>query len=171
MPAITSTTAMIHSTVAAAPVIPINVASAINVAVAMFTTSLSKVLHSQYPQVAKFTHGVMGELAFAAPLQWEPPWIRLRRTKVDVEVRVPGVRDYRDVEETAEKAVEDLRGDSAVRRLVTAGPTYVAVEPTGGDELLVHVQAETRPSRRGEVERELQRQLNRRLLTLPRNEG
>jgi small conductance mechanosensitive channel len=38
------------------------------------------------------------------------------RGLVDVEVRVPGVRDYRDVEETAEKAVEDLRGDSAVRR-------------------------------------------------------
>jgi small-conductance mechanosensitive channel len=90
------------------------------------------------------------------------------RGLVDVEVRVPGVRDYRDVEETAERAVEDLRGDSAVRRLVTAGPTYLAVEPTGGDELLVHVQAETPPSRRGEVERELQRQLNRRLLTLPR---
>ena len=50
-----------------------------------------------------------------------------------------------------------------------AGPDYVAVEPTGGDDLLIRVQAETRPARRSEVERELQRKLNRRLLSLPRS--
>jgi small-conductance mechanosensitive channel len=93
------------------------------------------------------------------------------RGLVDVEVRVPRVHDYRKVERSAEEAVEDLRRDEAVRRLVTAGPTYVAVEPTSGDDLLVRVQAETRPSRRGEVERELQRRLNRRLLSLPRDES
>jgi small-conductance mechanosensitive channel len=93
------------------------------------------------------------------------------RGLVHVEVRVPGGRDYRDVEQSAEQAVRDLREDSAVRRLVTSGPDYVAVEPTGGDDLLVRVQAETRPARRGEVERELQRKLNRRLLSLPRSNG
>jgi small conductance mechanosensitive channel len=90
------------------------------------------------------------------------------RGLVDVEVRVPGVRDYREVEQSAEEAVRDLREDSTVRRMVTSGPDYVAVEPTGGEDLLVRVQAETRPSRRSEVERELQRRLNRRLLSLPR---
>jgi hypothetical protein len=51
-------------------------------------------------------------------------------------------------------------------------PSALAGEdPTAGDDLLVRVEAETRPSRRGEVERELQRRLNRRLLSLPRSES
>jgi moderate conductance mechanosensitive channel len=93
------------------------------------------------------------------------------RGLVDVEVRVPKVRDYRTVEESAEQAVRDLREDSTVKRMVTSGPDYVAVEPTGGDDLLVRVQAETRPAKRSEVERELQRRLNRRLLSMPRGDG
>ena len=54
---------------------------------------------------------------------------------------------------------------------IPVGIRVVGVEPTGGNDLLVTVAAETRPSRRAEVEHELRRKLNRKLLPFPQQVG
>lgn len=85
------------------------------------------------------------------------------RGRVTVEVSVPARHGVPEVERALDRAVEDLRHDPAVRRLVSDGPTPVAVEPVGTGEVLVAVSAETRPSRRDQLEAELRRGLRRRL--------
>jgi small conductance mechanosensitive channel len=89
------------------------------------------------------------------------------RGQVSVEVRVPQVQDLGEVERKLDHVVGELRRDPHLQRLLSAGPEPVGVEPTGGNEVVVTVEAETRPSRRDEVERELRRQLNRRFLPFP----
>jgi len=89
------------------------------------------------------------------------------RGTVLVEMRVPRVADVGEVERRLEDFAREARDDEQLRRILSAGPHPVGVDPTGGDEVVVSVAAETRPARREEVERELRRRMQRRFLPYP----
>ena len=84
-----------------------------------------------------------------------------------VEVTVPNT-DVASVQRAMEDVVAELRTDREFQRMVTSGPDAVGVEPALGDQVVVRVSAETGPAKRGDVEDELRRRLNARLLPLRR---
>lgn len=86
------------------------------------------------------------------------------RGKVTVEVTVPAAAGVEAVERRLDRLLEELRQDPGLQRLLSSGPSSVRVEQAAAqDEVVVTVSAETRPSRREEVEEELQRTIRRRM--------
>ncbi|HJP66012.1 MAG TPA: mechanosensitive ion channel family protein [Actinomycetota bacterium] len=82
--------------------------------------------------------------------------------RVVVEVTVPSDLDVSEVRRRLDGVVGALRSDAQLQARLASGPETVDIE-SRTDELLVTVAAETRPSRRDEVEAEIRRRLEREL--------
>ncbi|HXF56126.1 MAG TPA: mechanosensitive ion channel family protein [Actinomycetota bacterium] len=86
--------------------------------------------------------------------------------RVTVEVRIPREEDPGEVERRLDELLEELQRSPEVRRLVSAGPWKVAVEPVD-EEVSIRVAGETRPYRREQVEQELARRIRQAFLATP----
>lgn len=86
--------------------------------------------------------------------------------RVTVEVRIPREEDPGEVERRLDELLEELQRSPEVRRLVSAGPWKVAVEPVD-EEVAIRVAGETRPYRREQVEQELARRIRQAFLAAP----
>jgi moderate conductance mechanosensitive channel len=86
--------------------------------------------------------------------------------QVTVEVRVPLGEDVEQVRRRLSELLAELRTAPDLQPLVNSGPVPVSVEPDG-DEMVLTVSAETRPSRREDVERELQARIKQRFRSVP----
>lgn len=86
--------------------------------------------------------------------------------RVTVEVRIPREEDPGEVERRLDELLEELRRSPEVRRLVSAGPWKVAVEPVD-EEVSIRVAGEARPYRREQVEQELARRIRQAFLATP----
>jgi hypothetical protein len=74
--------------------------------------------------------------------------------------------DVEQVRRRLSELLAELRTAPDLQPLVTSGPVPVSVEPDG-DEMVLTVSAETRPSRREDVERELQARIKQRFRSVP----
>jgi small conductance mechanosensitive channel len=73
--------------------------------------------------------------------------------ELTVDVNVPTDLDTDEVRLRVDEAVEELKTDGRLRGRVAAGPVVEEVKSADEDSVVVKVKAETRPSRRQEVER------------------
>jgi small conductance mechanosensitive channel len=73
--------------------------------------------------------------------------------ELTVDVNVPTELDTDEVRLRLDDVMEDLKQDGRLTGRLAAGPVAAGVEPTGDDAVVVKVKAQTRPSRRDEVEK------------------
>lgn len=89
------------------------------------------------------------------------------RGEVTVEVAIPGAGSEEDVRERLEELMDELRRDDYLGRRISSGPVVAGLEPGSEGQMLVRIAAETRPSRREEVESELRRRVGQRFVPGP----
>jgi len=80
-----------------------------------------------------------------------------------VDVRIAHGEDVESVREVLEELFEELRGDPAFADPVREGPSVLGVETSSDFAQVVRVIADTRPSKRLDVERQLRERITRRL--------
>jgi moderate conductance mechanosensitive channel len=79
-----------------------------------------------------------------------------------VDVAVAYDADLDRVETVLRDLFEELKTDERLRQAFHSGPDLLGVERFGDHDVVVRVVAETRPSRRGDVERELRTRIRKR---------
>lgn len=80
-----------------------------------------------------------------------------------VDVRIAYGEDVERVREVLEELFEEVRGDPLLREWVMDGPSILGIEALADYALVIRVVAETRPSKRWDVERSLRERIARRL--------
>ena len=80
-----------------------------------------------------------------------------------IDVRVAPSEDVDRVREVLEGLFEEVQADEALQGAFFSGPQVLGVEGFGDADVTVRVAAEVRPTRRGDLERELRRRIKRRL--------
>jgi len=78
-----------------------------------------------------------------------------------VDVRVAYGEDVEHVREVLEQVFEDVRRDATLRDWIREGPTVLGIEQMSDYALVVRVIADTRPSKRLDVERTLRERITR----------
>jgi moderate conductance mechanosensitive channel len=86
------------------------------------------------------------------------------RGEVTVEVAIPAAGSDEEIREQLEGLMVELRGDDYLSRRISSGPELADMESGDEGQVLVRITAETRPSRRDEVENELRRRIRQRFL-------
>lgn len=79
-----------------------------------------------------------------------------------VDVVVAYDADLDRVEEVLRELFEELKRDEQLREAFHTGPEVLGIERFGDTDVVVRVVAETRPSRRGDLERELRARIRKR---------
>jgi small-conductance mechanosensitive channel len=79
-----------------------------------------------------------------------------------VDVAVAYDADLDRVETVLRELFEELKRDERLRQAFHSGPDLLGVERFGDHDVVVRVVAETRPSRRGDIERELRTRIRKR---------
>ena len=80
-----------------------------------------------------------------------------------VDVRLGLKEDIERVREVLEALFEEIRGDETLQGSFFSGPQVLGVEQLGDAGLTLRVAAEVRPTRRGDLERELRQRIKRRM--------
>jgi small-conductance mechanosensitive channel len=80
-----------------------------------------------------------------------------------VDVSVAYGEDVEQVREILEDLFEELRGQADLQEVLLSGPNVLGVETVGAKEVVIRVIAETRPTRRSDVERLLRSRIKQRL--------
>jgi moderate conductance mechanosensitive channel len=86
------------------------------------------------------------------------------RGEVTVDVRVAAQEGPESLQRRVDELLDELHGDEGLRQRLSASPLSAEVEPTSEGQAIVKVAAETRPSRREEVEGEIRKRIQRRFL-------
>jgi small-conductance mechanosensitive channel len=79
-----------------------------------------------------------------------------------VDVAVAYDADLDRVESVLRELFEEVKGEERLRQSFHSGPDLLGVERLGENDVVVRVVAETRPSRRGDIERELRARIRKR---------
>jgi moderate conductance mechanosensitive channel len=79
-----------------------------------------------------------------------------------VDVAVAYDADLDRVESVLRELMEEMKGEERLRQAFHSGPDLLGVERFGDHDVVVRVVAETRPSRRGDIERELRARIRKR---------
>ena len=79
-----------------------------------------------------------------------------------VDVAVGYDADLDRVESVLRELMEELKAEERLRQAFHSGPDLLGVERFGDHDVVVRVVAETRPSRRGDIERELRARIRKR---------
>jgi moderate conductance mechanosensitive channel len=84
--------------------------------------------------------------------------------RVIVDVHVAFGEDLDRVRSVLEELFAEMRGEERLRGAFFTGPEMLGVERLGSTDVVVRVVGETRPSRRGDLERELRARIRKRFI-------
>jgi small conductance mechanosensitive channel len=80
-----------------------------------------------------------------------------------VDIRLGLKEDVDRVREVLDELFEEIRADEALQGSFFSGPQVLGLEQLGDADLTLRVAAEVRPTRRGDLERELRQRIKRRM--------
>jgi moderate conductance mechanosensitive channel len=89
------------------------------------------------------------------------------RGEVTVEETIPAAGSVEEIRGQLEELVVELGRDDYLSLRISSEPRVAGLEPGSEGQMLVRIAAETRPSRREEVEKELRRRIRQRFRTGP----